>query len=103
MGSTLCKLNLVYPSSAEEALLDMLEEIEPPLPGFTTWKCAGHGDGFEHASQSECVRGRADCRVLCIILDEMRSRSILEAIKEKTPIARLMFWIEPVSAAGKLL
>lgn len=102
MGAALCKLTLVFPTAAEESLLTVLDEMEPPLPGYTTWKCSGHGDDFRHASASERVRGRTSRCCLVTVLDEDRAAEILQIIKEEAPIAHMMFWTEPVSAAGKM-
>lgn len=102
MGAALCKLTLVYPTAAEESLLGVLDGMQPPLPGFTTWKCSGHGAEFDHANASERVRGRTDRCCLVAVLSEERVESILQTIKQEAPIPHMIFWIEPVSAAGRM-
>jgi len=102
LGAALCKLTLIYPPASEESLLAVIDELEPALPGFTTLKCDGHGAGFAHASPSERVRGRAERRCLMTVLPEAQAQTLLLTIKQEAPIPSLMYWIEPVNAAGRL-
>ena len=102
MGAALCKLTLVYPPASEESLLAVLDAIDPPLPGYTTWKGAGHGADFRGSNASERVRGRADRCCLVAVFEEARAADVMQTIKEEAPIPHMMFWIEPVSAAGRM-
>ena len=58
MEEELCKLTLVYPPAAEDAIVELLLKAEPPLKGFTTWAADGHGLDFGEATTAERVRGR---------------------------------------------
>jgi len=102
MDTDLCRLTLVYPPAAEDALLGALQAAEPPLPGFTTWRGAGHGFGFESASHSEKVSGQIARGILTSIMARSSADELLETIRQHTPIPHLTFWIEPVLAAGRL-
>ncbi|MCF6220288.1 MAG: DUF3240 family protein [Robiginitomaculum sp.] len=103
MDQSLCKLTLVYPPESEDSLLEFMLEQDPPLSGFTTIKCEGHGLGFTRASASEKVRGRINRRLFIVIMDTQRVEPLLAQIKAELPISGLMFWTEPVSIAGRLL
>jgi len=103
MEQSLCKLTLVYPPATEDSLIEFMLKQDPPLSGFTTVKCEGHGLGFERASAGEKVRGRINRRLFIIILKTQRVEPLLQDIKSKLPISGLMFWTEPVSTAGRLL
>ena len=102
MGAALCKLTLIYPPASEEGLLAVIDELEPALPGYTTLKCDGHGVEFAHASAAERVLGRAERRCLMTVLSTAQAEVLLLTIKQEAPIPSLMYWIEPVEAAGRL-
>ena len=102
MASHLCRLTLVYPPEAEDALLSLLEQSEPALPGYTTWSARGHGVGFDGASHAERVAGRVSRRVLTLVAGTERAEALLDEIRVNAPIPHLMFWMEPVLAAGRL-
>ena len=102
MAGDLCRLNLVYPPESDNALIELLEAVDPPLPGFTTWSANGHGQGFDDASHAERVSGRVSRRVAAIVLPRTQADALLECIGEQTPIRHLMFWIEPVLSAGRM-
>ncbi|MEZ5938245.1 MAG: DUF3240 family protein [Hyphomonadaceae bacterium] len=102
MAGDICRLTVVYPPEAEDALVDLLEQSEPRLPGFTTWHARGHGFGFASASHAERVSGSVSRGVLVVVAGRERAEDLLAELKEKTPIQGLMFWMEPVLAAGRL-
>ena len=103
MGSNLCKLTLVYPPKSEDALVNFLLDREPAIPGFTTWHGAGHGLGFDSASIAERVEGQVARRLLIVLLDPSQADTLIEDIRSALPIPHLMYWIEPVSSAGRLI
>lgn len=102
MENDLCRLTIVYPPDAEQALVELLELSEPPLQGFTTWRASGHGMSFDTASHAERVAGRVSRGVLTMVTGRSRAGLLLDEIRERAPIPTLMFWIEPVLAAGRL-
>ncbi|MEQ8559741.1 MAG: DUF3240 family protein [Henriciella sp.] len=103
MDTDLCRLTLVYPPASEDAITEALLGMEPALPGFTTWAGAGHGFGYDEASHVEKVRGNVSRRVLTTIARRERIDAALEAVRTNAPIPKLMYWIEPVIAGGRLL
>lgn len=102
MDQSACKLTLVYPPAAEDCIVELMLNAEPPLTGFTTWKAEGHGHDFANASVSERVRGRVMRGVLTVITPRARLASILEDIRIKAGIVNLVYWVEPVEAFGRL-
>ena len=102
MVTDLCRLTLIYPPASEPPLVAVLLAIDPPLPGFTTWRGAGHGMGFEHASHAERVTGQVGRSLLTSILPRGRAEQVLARIREEAPVPHLTYWIEPVLAAGRL-
>ena len=102
MAGDLCRLSLVYPPESDGVLIELLESVDPPLPGFTTWSANGHGQGFDGASHAERVSGRVSRRVATMVLPRTQADALLQHIGEKAPIRHLMFWIEPVLRAGRM-
>ena len=97
-----CKLTLVYPPAAEDHIVELLLDADPPLSGFTTWRAEGHGHDFGKASVQERVRGRVARGVLVLILTRSRLSSVLEHIRMKAGIPNLTYWTEPIEAFGRL-
>jgi len=102
MDQSACKLTLVYPTGAEDCIVELMLSAEPPLTGFTTWKAEGHGHDFAGASVRERVRGRVSRGVLTTVLSPTRLATLLEDIRSKAAIADLAYWVEPVEAFGRL-
>ena len=98
-----CKLTLVYPPAAEDHIVELLLDADPPLSGFTTWRAEGHGHDFGNASVRERVRGRVARGVLVLILARSRLPSVLEDIRLKAGVPNLAYWIEPIEAFGRLV
>jgi len=97
-----CKLTLVYPPAAEDVIVDLMLNAEPPLTGFTTWRADGHGHDFDTASIRERVRGRIARGVLIVILSRTRLPVLLQQIATRATIENLVYWVEPVEAFGRL-
>lgn len=102
MDQSPCKLTLIYPPTAEDHIVELLLNADPPLSGFTTWRAEGHGHDFGKASVRERVRGRVARGVLVLILPGSRLSSVLENIRSKAGIPNLTFWTEPIDAFGRL-
>lgn len=102
METRLCKLTIVYPAAAEEAVLDALQADHLGLRGFTTWRAEGHGLGFETASTQEKLRGRVTRGVLVVIMPRDKVPGALETVRVKIPIPHLVYWLEPVEEMGVL-
>lgn len=100
---TLCKLTLVYPPGAADTLVELLLRVRPPIGGFTTLAAEGHGFGFKKATVSERVRGRVDRQMLIAVLARTEADTLLETIRETSPVPHLVYWIEPVLAGGRLV
>lgn len=102
MSTLLKRLTLVMPREIEDALVAILLEMQPALPGFTTLEVAGHGEGFAAASARESVRGRIDRRLLWMVLPEGDEQRVLAGIARQLPHSQIVWWIEPVEAMGRL-
>lgn len=102
MGTRLCKLTLVYPAKAEEALIDALHVAHRGLRGFTTSRAEGHGLGFDDASTQEKLRGRVERGMLFVVLPREQAPAILAHVRVAVPVPHLIYWIEPVDEMGVL-
>jgi len=102
MTETMCKLAIVCPTEVAEDLVDTLLELEPSLPGFTTFAADGHGHDFTHASAQEHVRGRIGRRVLWAIMADHDVARALDAVKARFKGVHIIYWTEPVLEYGSL-
>lgn len=102
MDQSLCKLTLVCPPDSADHITELMLNLEPPLPGFTTWAADGHGFGFAGATVSERVRGRVKRRVIVAVLGRSAAADVLDLIERKGAVAHLSYWIEPVDGFGQM-
>lgn len=102
MDQSLCKLTLIYPSSGNDPIVDLMLNVAPPIAGFTTWLGEGHGSSFGSASPSERVRGRVKRTILVAVLPREKIAALLDVIAEKAPLPHLTYWVEPVTEFGQL-
>jgi len=96
------RLTLVFPPGVEARLLELLLEQEPPLPGFTVLAGEGHGADFATASVREQVRGRVARRMLLMVLPAERIEKLIALLRAGLPNPHVTWWVEPVSAFGRL-
>ena len=96
------RLTLVFPPTVEPALLEILLDEEPPLPGFTIVAAEGHGADFSTASLREQVRGRVARRMLLMVLPRERIAALIEHLRAALPNPHVTWWVEPVTAFGRL-
>lgn len=102
MHNALKRLTLVAPRHLEEALVSILLDMQPALPGFTSAPVAGHGQGFEGASTAECVRGRIDRVLLWLVLPEESVDRVVTHLDIQLPRSDVVWWVEPVERMGRL-
>jgi len=102
MDTKICKLTLIYPAIAEDQIIEVLLEQEPPLPGFTSWAVDGHGHDFTNASMAERVRGRVKNSMLVAVMPRTRLLPLLDIIREEIQVPGLTYWVEPVDGFCRL-
>lgn len=102
MDQSLCRLTLISPTASAERIIEIMLNLDPPVPGFTTWNVEGHGFDFANATPGECVRGRVKRTLITAVLGRAEADFILGEIAGQAPIAHLAFWIEPVERFGQL-
>lgn len=96
------RLTLIAPRELEDDLIELLLDMQPALPGFTTAPVAGHGEGFAQASVHECVRGRIRRLQLWMVLPADDAQRVVAMIAARLPHSRISWWLEPVEAMGRL-
>lgn len=102
MDQSACKLTLIFPVSIEDRMVELLQQADPPITGFTTWAGEGHGYDFDKAETNERVRGRIKRRLLIAIMTLSRAEVLLGEIRLRIPVRHLTYWIEPVLRFGTL-
>ena len=99
MDSPLRKLTLVCPRSIQPTVLDTLDAIDPPLPGYTSQDGLGHGSSMDLASTAEKVM---KVFTVLMVLPENAIPLVLETIRQACPRRQISYWIEPVLDFGRL-
>jgi len=102
MDQSICKLTLIYPVNAEDQIVELLLEFDPPLQGFSSWVVDGHGHGFARAQTAELVRGRVKRGMLVAVIQRSRLSNLLDLICNKAKIHGLVHWVEPIDSYGRL-
>ena len=102
MDTPLRKLTIVCPKSIEATLLDTLEGLDPPLPGYTSQDGLGRGSSMDLASTAEKVKGAMRIITVLMILPENVIPVVLEAVRVACPRRQISYWIEPVLDFGRL-
>lgn len=102
MEEPLCKLTIAFPPAAEDLIVNLVLTSDPPLRGFTTLSAEGHGEDFSTATIQENVKGRVRRSLMVLILPRRRATALLDEIREKAAIPRLVYWTEAVEDFGRL-
>lgn len=92
-------LRMNIPPSLEEEFMDKLL-ANPEVTGYQSWHTSGHGQ-VGAMSITEQVAGRRNRVLFEVVLDETSLESVLQALKEKLPIADIIYWVSPVTRSGR--
>jgi hypothetical protein len=101
MDRDLRRLTLVYPVGADDRIIDFLLDSTPSLPGFTSWRCEGHGASFDESSTREKVRGRIERNMLVMVIERARLAELLADLHAGCAIPDLAYWAERVERFGR--
>lgn len=102
MVASLRKLTLVCPREIQPTLADVLDAIEPALPGYTVVESAGHGPDTQLRSAYEKVRGAIRTSMFQMILPEERVRDVLDVVASGCSRPQIAYWVERVEDFGRL-
>ena len=100
--NSLKRLTVLAPRDLEDALLAVVLDMQPALPGFTTTHVSGHGERFDGSSVQERVRGRVDRAMMWLVLPTEDVERVLAKLRERMPNPDIVWWVEPVDAIGRL-
>jgi len=95
-------LTLVMPVEMEEALVETLLEHPELAPGFTTDKLEGHGQRVTFIGTAEHVRGRAAYSEVTLIAPQADADALLAILRKRFATDRVLYWIVPALASGRL-
>jgi hypothetical protein len=102
MTQMLKRLTILAARELEETVVEILLDLRPALPGFTTAMVAGHGEGFDQATAHERVRGRIDRLQVWMVLPADDVPRVLAALDARLAHSRLRWWVELVESMGEL-
>jgi hypothetical protein len=91
---------LIAGRTLKQELFDYLSEQTDLVSGFTACEAAGHGPTMRLHSAAEQVKGRADCLLVYIILDDQSAERLIERLKAAFQGAHLVYWTMPVTRLG---
>lgn len=98
--SALCCLTLIVPQALEEQVTDLLLMQDSAVQHFITSPAEAHGADIVYAGAAEHVRARALRVQMQIILPDARAHTLLAALRQALPRARIKYWLTPVSESG---
>ncbi len=102
MSLALKRLTVLAPRDLEDALLAIVLDMQPALPGFTTMHVSGHGERFDGTRVQEQVRGRVDRAMMWLVLPGEDVERVLAKLRARMPNPDVVWWVEPVDAIGRL-
>jgi len=102
MNNSLKRLTVLAPRDLEDAVLESLLDMQPPVAGFTTTHVSGHGERFDGTSVQEQVRGRVDRAMVWLVLPAADVERVLDQLHRCMPHPDIVWWVEPVDSMGRL-
>jgi hypothetical protein len=102
MDAPLRKLTLAFPKTIEASILDVLDDMEPPLQGYSFMTAKGRGPDMQLSAVSERVQGAGNVVLVKIIVPENDVDAILEAIRINCSRPNISYWVEPILDFGRL-
>jgi len=102
MDSPLRKLTLAIPKQIKGTILDVLDDMEPALQGYSLISAQGRGPLEELGSQAEKVLGASNVVLILVILPDVRIQMVLGAVLEACQRPNISYWVEPVLDFGRL-
>ncbi len=102
MNLSLKRLTVLTPRDLEDAVLQVLLEIQPPVPGFTVMHVSGHGERFDDTTVREKVHGRVGRVMIWLVLPAEDVERVLARLRERIENPDVVWWLEPVEAMGRL-
>ena len=102
MNLLLKRLTVLIPRDLEDAVLQGLLEMHPPVPGFTVMHVSGHGERFDGTTVREQVHGRVDRAMMWLVLPAEDVQRVLARLRERIQNPDVVWWLEPVDAMGRL-
>ncbi|HPF28109.1 MAG: DUF3240 family protein [Steroidobacteraceae bacterium] len=98
----LVALNLAFPASIEEEIVDFCHDQGPLLTGFTISAAEGFGEGVRLHAASEVVLGRAKRRLLTAVVPSANVEPLLASLRSSLPSPEIVYWTTPILSFGRL-
>ena len=95
-------LKLLLPRALETQVVDCLLQHPQWVGPFITRYVEGHGDPESIESAAEPVRGRAARLAVEILMDARHVAELLEDLRGELPNRDVVWWLNPVTGAGRL-
>jgi hypothetical protein len=97
-----CAMTLAFPLTLEEHVVDFLLDHPQWAKGFSLYHAEGMGRGAGLQSAMEKVRGRAQRRLMNILLRSENVPPLLEALRKEFQNPDMAYWVVPLLAFGRM-
>ena len=96
-----CMLTLAVPAALAEEICDHLLEHPGWASGFSVLPAEGFGAGSRAHTTLEQVRGRANRRLLQVLMHERDVQLLLDSLRASYQSDEMAWWTTPVTGFGR--
>jgi hypothetical protein len=98
-----CEMTLAFPLALEEQIIDFLLDCPQWVQGFSLIDAQGMGRGAGLKSTMEKVRGRAQRRLMNILMRHDDVMPLVEALREEFRSPDMAYWVTPLLSFGRMV
>ncbi len=98
-----CEMNLAFPLTLEEQIIDFLLDHPQWVHGFSLIDAQGMGRGAGLKSAMEKVKGRARRRLMKILLRNDDVMPLVEALRKEFHSPDMAYWVIPLLSFGRMV
>jgi len=96
-----CLLMIALPADLEEEMLDVLRAQPQWVGGFSLMRAEGYGSGAPLRRSIERVRGRAERRLIQLLLERVHLEPLLETLQGSFNNTEIAWWTSPITGFGR--
>jgi len=98
-----CAMMLAFPLALEEQIIDFLLDHPQWVRGFSLIEAQGMGHGAGLRSAMEKVKGRAQRRLMNILLRNENVAPLVGALREEFHTPDMAYWVLPLLSFGRMI
>jgi hypothetical protein len=97
------EMTLAFPLMLEEQIIDFLLDHPQWIHGFSLVEAQGMGRGAGLRSAMEKVKGRAQRRLMILLLRNEDVTPLVEALREEFHSPDMAYWVIPLLSFGRMV